>query len=678
MRHWHAESEDGIEIWTLDMAERSANVLSAEVIGELEQLVALTEQRAASGELMRGVVLRSGKSRDFILGADINEFQHVADADEASAYARRAQQVFDRIESLRVPVVALIHGNCLGGGAELALACRYRIAIDEPNTRIGSPEVNLGINPGFGGTVRLPRLVGPLPALDMMLSGRALGARAAKRIGLVDEVVPARQADRAAAMMLDRKPRRRRPPLLQRMLALPVVRLWLAKFLRRQVAKRARPQHYPAPYRIIDLWARGAGYEDEARSLGELMAGEASRNLVHLFLAGDALKKSARGAAHEIRHVHVIGAGVMGGDIAAWAAYKGFHVSLQDLKLPTIANAIGRAHKLYKKKLKTPRAIQEAMDRLMPDPAGLGLRRADIVIEAVAEKLEIKQKVFADAEARTRPGAILATNTSSIPLEQIATALKQPSRLVGMHFFNPVAKMQLVEIVRGAATGEAELTRAAAFAAAIGRLPVNVQSSPGFLVNRVLMPYLMEAMTLAEEGTPLADIDRAATDFGMPMGPIHLADTVGLDICLSVAEELSGPLGMKVPAGLRTMVDAGKLGKKSGEGFYRYDGKGRPNRGTGKVDVASGITDRLMLRMLNELVACLREKVIADDDTADVAMVYGTGFAPFRGGPMCHARTAGIDAIRNRLEELNGTLGTRFRPDAGWADIGEPHHHQEN
>ncbi len=669
MKHWQQELHDGIVTLSLDVADRSANVLSSEVLAELETLLGDLEQRLAGDDAPRGVVFRSGKARDFILGADVTEFEHVAETNEAIAVAARGQAANARIAALPVPTVALIHGNCLGGGLELALACDYRIASDDPRTRLGQPEVQLGIVPGFGGTLRLPPLIGPLPALDMILSGRPLSARAARRVGLVDAVVPDRHLQRAAADYIARHPPRARPPRLQRFLASAPMRPWVARLVARQLRKRAHPDQYPAPWRALDLWRRKAGAEEEARALGELLAGPVSRNLVRLFLASEALKRQGREVEHGIRHVHVIGAGVMGGDIASWAALKGFTVSMYDRSEESISRAVKRAHDLFTKKLKAPALVQEAMDRLMPDPRGDGLRHADLVIEAVAEKLEVKRSVFAEAEKGAPPGAILATNTSSIPLEEIATALKDPARLVGLHFFNPVAKMQLVEVVRGQQSSGEAVKRAAAFTVALARLPLHVRSSPGFLVNRILMPYLMEAMVLAEEGVPLADIDRAATDFGMPMGPIHLADTVGLDICLSVAEELAEPLGMSVPPRLRSMVEAGHLGKKSGRGFYAYGKRGRPKRGKGRARQDIPVTDRLMLRQLNEAAACLREQVVADGDAVDVGMVYGTGFAPFRGGPVRYAQEEGVDAIEHRLHRLVEAYGPRFQPDPEWEEM---------
>lgn len=668
MKHWRLEKVENSLALILDMADKSANVLSSDVMRELEDALADVGARSQKGETVNGLMIVSGKRKDFILGADVNEFQKVSNITMATEYVRRGQQTLNKIAALSVPTVAVIHGNCLGGGTELALACDYRVASDDDSTRIGLPEVNLGIHPGFAGTVRLPRLVGPLAAFNMMLTGRPLRARAARRIGLVDDVVAQRHLERAALAFIKKKPRKHRPVWWQRILSWLPLRPLVANVVRKQLKKKARKDHYPAPFRIIDLWVRGANQEKEAASISELVVGDVSRNLVKLFLSSEELKRTGRKVEHDIKHVHVIGAGVMGGDIAAWCALKGFRVSLQDLNEDSIARAIKRAYGLYKKRLKKPRDIQEVMDRLIPDIRGDGLPHADLVIEAVVEKLEVKQNIFQQAEAVTGDNTILGTNTSSIPLEEIGDGLKNPSRLVGLHFFNPVAKMQLVEIVRGEKTADAIMDRARAFTVAISRLPLDVKSSPGFLVNRILMPYLMEAMTMVEEGISYTDIDRAARDFGMPMGPIHLADTVGLDICLSVAEELAAPLGMEIPARLRTMVEAGTIGKKSGGGFYKYK-NGKPVRPSGSVRKDIPIVDRLILRQLNETIACLREKVVSDAGAVDVGMVFGTGFAPFRGGPIHYARSEGIDEIQHRLLRLVEAYGDRFTPDDGWSDI---------
>jgi 3-hydroxyacyl-CoA dehydrogenase/enoyl-CoA hydratase/3-hydroxybutyryl-CoA epimerase len=659
-QHWQVDDQDNVTTITLDVAGASANTLSHEVLDELDKIL----DRLAAREL-EGVILRSAKS-SFIVGADVTEFRRITDSAQAADLARAGQHLFNKIAQLPFPSVAVIHGHCLGGGLELALACTYRVARDDEGTRLGLPEVKLGIHPGFAGTVRLPPLVGDFTALDLMLTGRTVGARQARAMGLVDETVPERYLARAAATLIDKRPRPRRAPWWRRVPPWSFVRKPLRRLVERSVRSKASPDHYPAPYRILDLWEQQASQEDEARSIGELLAGRTSRNLVSVFLLGEELKRAGKRHEHHIERVHVVGAGVMGADIAIWTALRGFPVTLQDKSPEILARAVQKAHGYYKKRLKQPRAVQEAMDRLMPDLNGDGLTRADLVIEAIVEKLEAKRGLFAAVEARVRPETLLATNTSSIPLEDIAQSLKGPGRLVGLHFFNPVAQMQLVEIVRGRQSDEQALNRARGFTAALDRLPLDVKSSPGFLVNRVLTPYLIEAVKLAEEGVALADIDGAATDFGMPMGPILLADTVGLDICLSVAEELSGPLAMQVPQRLRNMVQAGKLGRKSGEGFYRYDKKGRPNNRGHRHPTHEPITERLVLRMVNEAVACLREGVVADLDSVDAGMVYGTGFAPYLGGPMRYAETLGDVGLCASLRRLAGEYGQRFEPDAGW------------
>jgi 3-hydroxyacyl-CoA dehydrogenase/enoyl-CoA hydratase/3-hydroxybutyryl-CoA epimerase len=664
MKHWQLETSAEHVIATLDVADSSANVLSREVLQELDELLAELEQGSASG-----LIIRSGKQGGFIVGADVREFGQVHDAAQAAELARGGQRVFNRLASLAVPTVALIHGYCLGGGLELALACRFRVARDDDNTRLGLPEVRLGIHPGFGGTVRLPPLIGTLPALDLMLTGRTLGSRQAHKLGLVDEVVPERHLLDAALAHLQRR-RRRKAPWVRRLPGWWPLRVLVYRRVLRQLQKKVNADHYPAPYRILQLRKMRASQEQEAISLGELLVSRTSRNLVHVFLLGEDLKRRGRAQAHDMERVHVIGAGVMGGDIAAWAAYKGFRVSLQDQTAELVARAVKRAHAFFQKRLKEPRAVQQAMDRLMPDVSGNGVRHADLVIEAIIEDVAIKQAVLRTIEQQAPASAVLASNTSSIPLEQLASALRDPSRLVGLHFFNPVAKMQLVEVVHGSQSAPAALARACAYAVAIDRLPLRVKSSPGFLVNRILMPYLMEAMTMVEEGVAISAIDRAATDFGMPMGPIELADTVGLDICLSVAKELAGPLGVTVPERLSAMVEQGQLGKKSGRGFYRYDARGRPKRDKRIRPNDVPVTERLVLRVLNETMACLREGVVQDADAIDAGMVYGTGFAPYLGGPMRYVESMGETGISHSLYRLSEEYGERFTPDAGWSQTG--------
>lgn len=679
-RHWHlaygridtsgrlvsAVPGEETALLTLDVAGQSANALTREVMEALDRVLNDIANRG-----VRGLIIRSGKASGFVVGADVHEFEHVGDATEAAGLAREGQIVLDRLPALAFPSVALIHGFCLGGGLELALACTYRIAHDDPATRFGFPEVRLGIHPGFAGTVRLPRLIGHLPALDLMMTGRSIDAGVARRLGLVDDVVPERHALVGAQTFIERRPKPQRARFARRLPAAAPLRPLVVRALERRARAQADPDHYPAPYRIIDLWRRQASAEDEAVSLGELLVGRTSRNLVHVFLLGEALKRRGRLHPHAIRSVHVVGAGSMGADIAIWAAARGFHVSLQDQQPEILARAVTRAHSFFKLRVKDARQVQAAMDRLTPDLAGHGLRRADLVIEAIVEKLDAKRALFGRIEEATKPDAVLATNTSSIPLEAIAERLRNPARLLGLHFFNPATRMQLVELVRGRETSREALDRACAWVVAIERLPLEVVSSPGFLVNRVLTPYLLEAVKLLEEGVSGAAIDQAAVDFGMPVGPIELADTVGLDICLSVAETLSGPLGVPVPQELRDLVAQGRLGKKTGHGFYRYDAKGRPRRSRrssdGRLPRHLPIMERLVLRLLNEAMVCLREEIVGGPDAVDAGLVYGAGFAPYLGGPMRYAESLGATGIGHSLYRLSQEYGERFTPDPGWS-----------
>ncbi len=656
---WSLSRVDGVAELVLDVPGRRHNILSQAVLGELDRI--LTELET---EPLRGLVIRSGKPRSFILGADVHEFPRILDAARAAELTRAGQLVLRRLAVLSYPTVAAIRGACLGGGLELALACSYRVACDDEDTVLGLPEVRLGIHPGFGGTVRLPALIGALPALPLILSGRTLSASRAYKLKLVDARVPERHLMAAARALLERVPPKARPPWHRALLSAPLVRPYLAAALKRTLRTRVRCDHYPAPCRVLSLFSRQGSFEAEALSCAELLVSPASRHLVRLFELSDELKREARTVAHGVRHVHIVGAGVMGGDIAAWAAFKGFHVSLQDREPEAIARAVKRAHALFAKKLR-PRAAVAARDRLMPDVKGHGLKHADLVVEAIIEDADAKRALFAVLEERMPEGALLATNTSSIPLDDLATGLKTPERLVGLHFFNPVAKMPLVEVISGDCTAAPAAARARAFAVALERLPIDVRSAPGFLVNRALMPYLLEAVRLAEEGVALEDIDRAAVDFGMPMGPIALADTVGLDICLAVARTLSGPLNLTPPDLLVRKVSAGELGKKSGRGFYVYPRKRRlfaPRR----PPLPAGMGERLILPLVNEAARCVRLRVVPDADIADIGLVYGTGFAPFRGGPLGYAESLGAAEAAHRLSDWQARLGERFAPDEAW------------
>ncbi|MDZ7663030.1 3-hydroxyacyl-CoA dehydrogenase NAD-binding domain-containing protein [Thiohalophilus sp.] len=670
-KNWNVVHDDHHIAWLhLDKAESSTNTLSAGVLNELDEIL-----NQLLSKPPRGVILLSDKDNGFIAGADVNEFTEFNDQGEAQAAIERGHTIFTKLEHLPCPTVALIHGFCLGGGLELALACRYRIANDDPATRIGLPEVKLGIHPGFGGTVRSIETLGPLNAMDLMLTGRTLSARAAKRMKLIQHAVPQRHLLNAATRTVLHPPAKQSLPFWMPWLNHKWLRPWLAKYMAKKVAKKAPRAHYPAPYALLDLWQnhfddRQQMLKEEALSVARLIVGKTARNLIRVFQLQEQMKSLGRQIDYAPKQVHVIGAGVMGGDIAAWCAMQGFQVTVQDQKTEAIGRVIKAAHKLYKDKLKARIAINGAMDRLIPDPHGHGLKRADIVIEAIFEDVKVKQDLLRDIEPKLPDHALIATNTSSIPLEKLATALNKPERLIGLHFFNPVAKMPLVEIVHGQQTSEESVNQASSFTKAIRKLPLPVASKPGFLVNRVLMPYLIEAVTLADEGIPLKVIDDEAVKFGMPMGPIELADTVGLDICLKVAEILSESMDITVPEKLRKLVDKGNLGKKSGQGFYTFK-KGKPvkPRPDKSYTPPADIQDRMILRLINEAVACLRDNVIDDADLADAGVIFGTGFAPFRGGPLRYADSRGYEQIEKMLSQLQQRYGPRFTPDSGWSQL---------
>ncbi|MBF0368849.1 MAG: enoyl-CoA hydratase/isomerase family protein [Magnetococcales bacterium] len=670
--HWQLEQDEtGIAWLTLDVVGSGANVLSTEVLLELDRVL-----DPLVGAPPRGLVILSAKKSGFIAGADVTEFTDFQGEAQAREHIRKAGPIFNKLENLSCPTVAMIHGFCLGGGLELALSCRYRLAEEAPCTRLGLPEVKLGIHPGFGGTVRLNRLIGHLQGLGMMLTGRTLNAKAARKLGLVDRTAPRRHLKRAAVSLIEHPPLLQRAGFWQRVAGFPGVRALVASYLHRQVAVRAPVDHYPAPHALIDLWQRWAGdpqemFSQEANSVARLFNGESARSLIRLFTLREQMKGVGKGSDFRPKRLHVIGAGVMGGDIAAWAALNGMVVTLHDQSQENISRALVRANKLYRKKLKDPYLVRDALDRLIPDTQGVGVGKADVVIEAIFENLIAKQSLFREVEKRLKPGALLATNTSSIPLEEIASVLEHPRRLVGLHFFNPVAKMPLLEVVtcRKEQTDPAAVAAACGFAVTVDRLPLVVKSGPGFLINRILLPYLLEAVTLVAEGVDPRAVDRAALRFGMPMGPIALADQVGLDISLSVAEILATHLGRPVPTLLRERVELGCRGKKSDCGFYRYKkGKAIATEFKGKRPPPEDLMDRLILPMINEAVACLREGVVADPDGLDGGIVFGTGFAPFRGGPMAWVATRGVDNLLKRLKVLEMRHGHRFKADAGWND----------
>jgi 3-hydroxyacyl-CoA dehydrogenase/enoyl-CoA hydratase/3-hydroxybutyryl-CoA epimerase len=668
--HWQLETDaDRVAFLVLDKAGSSANTLSGEVLRELDTRLAELERVKPAA-----VVVCSAKSSGFVAGADIKEFTGLRNADQAYELIRTGQKVFDRLESLPCPTAAAINGFALGGGLELALACRYRVASSDGRVSLGLPEVQLGIHPGFGGTVRAVRLVGVRAAMDMMLTGRAVKADKALALGLVDELAPGAELRARAKARALAAPAPRGAGMLDRLLSVAPFRRFVANALRQQVRSKARREHYPAPYAVIDLWerhgAQGAqAYEAEARSIASLMCTESSRNLVRVFLLQDRLKGLGGKPSVEFRHVHVVGAGVMGGDIAAWCASRGLTVTLQDRAEEYVRPALKRASEFFARKIGDPAAAREAEARLTMDIAGEGAARADVIIEAIFENAEAKRELYSRLEPRMKPGALLASNTSSIVLETLGAGLTDPGRLVGLHFFNPVAKMPLVEVIASRDTRPEIRQAATQFTRKLDKLPLPCSSAPGFVVNRVLMPYLNEAMFLAEEGVPLKHIDDAAVAFGMPMGPVELADTVGLDVCLHVGRILAQAFGRRAPEQIAKLVEAKRLGRKSGQGFYQWR-EGKPIKPPPGDGVRSpDLTDRLILPLVNESVACLRERVIEEADLLDAGVIFGTGFAPFRGGPLAYARSRGVSAVVARLEELERKYGERFRPDSGWRTV---------
>lgn len=715
--NWLVEKDD-YQIFTLslDKPGTSTNVLSQNILIELQKILDDVKKKSA-----RALIFQSNKDNCFIAGADVKEFssfQQLENAyDEALHAIQIGQHVMNSIENLPFPTFALINGHCLGGGMELALACDYRIALDNTKTRIGLPEVKLGIHPGFGGSVRTNRLLGVFKAMNLMLSGRTLSVKSAKRFGLIDDIISSRinnhhfnklvhqwlkrhcadkplDGNKPLAEKTDiikRLNRQHQRPFYFNLLELNFIRPVIAYILTKNVSKRVLKKHYPAPFELINLWQLHAGNDDfmmkkEAESVAALISSETAQNLIRVFHLQDQLKGLSHSSVNinntimdisthksnkPLPHIHIIGGGVMGGDIAIWCVYQGFTVTIHDKSNEMLARLIQRGSEFFSKKLKEKHLFQSAMDRLIPDIKNDGLKKASLVIEAIIEDVNAKQNVFKAAEHFSRSDCIFATNTSSIPLDDISQVLVNPSRLVGIHFFNPVARMPLIEVVSSQLTSESARQAALHFAGQIGKLPLPVTSTPGFLVNRVLTPYLLEAIELYSEGVPAPFIDKAGRDFGMPMGPIELADKVGLDICLSVAKNLAESQGVRVPKILIAWVKNGRLGIKSNKGFYDYkNGKPAAISKAAKKSyqglTITQISNRLMFRLFNEAVACLDEKVVDNADYLDAGIIFGTGFAPFLGGPMHYIKHQGVKEMDQSLISLSKNFGQRFNPVIGW------------
>lgn len=665
-RHWQVSQDETGTAWLLlDREDSSVNSLTMEICRELPLIL---DEIVAKQPV--SLVIRSAKPAGFCVGADIREFQEFSSQRELETAIGEANAILDRLEDLPFPTIAVIHGDCLGGGLELALACDFRIAID--GAKFGFPEVMLGLHPGLGGTVRITQLIDPTEAMTMMLTGKSAHTAKAKRLGIVDAVTHERHVRNAVRAAANGELEGTKHGLKETVLSTLAAREIASRRMLAKTEERVRQEHYPAPFKLIELWREHGGdikamRQAETESFAELMLSQTAQNLIRVFHLREGLKHDGRNET-VFRHVHVIGAGTMGGDIAGWCAVNGLRVSLSDIDRQLLGDAIKRTTAMAEQKHLNPRELQAALDRLIPDADNKGVKHADIVIEAAPEKIDLKQQIYQDVEPAMRADAILATNTSSIPLDTLAGELKCPGRFIGVHFFNPVAVMQLVEVVGHDAAKDDTLTKAKAFVKKIDKLPAPVRNAPGFLVNRCLAPYLLEALLMLDEGISAETIDQAAERFGMPMGPVELADRVGLDIVLSVAEVLRNQLdapSTKLPAFLSQKVKEGAYGQKSDRGLYVWkDGKAQKRRGQPEPDIE--MEDRLMLPLLNTCAACLRQDVVADTDTADAALIFATGFAPFHGGPMHYAKRRGYKEIARRLEELHEKFGARFSPDTYW------------
>lgn len=646
-KHWKLSTDIDNVLWlSLDREGANTNSLSLEVLSELDIIVNDLETHPPTG-----LVLQSAKPGTFIVGADVREFDDYDDAEMAADGIRQVHRLFNRIEALPFPKVVTIDGYCLGGGLELALAFDYRIASNLEHTRFGFPEIKLGIYPGFGGSARSVQQAGASNAMQLMLSTRNLRPGAARAMGLVDELVGPHGSLRWAARRAVKQGRKsRKPGHLKRLQNFGPVRTLMARMMRKQVSARANPEHYPAPYELIEAWEKYGDdpqrmMSEESERVGKLITGQTSRSLRRVFFLMERLKGIGKQSSIKVRRVHVIGAGVMGGDIAAWCVLQGMDVTLQDREIKYIEPALKRAKSLFQKKLRVRNKVDAALSRLIPDVDGKGVSHADVIIEAIFEDANAKRELFASIEPRMKTAAVLATNTSAIPLAELSSVLKKPERLIGIHFFNPVAKMPLVEIVYDEISDPGQVAKGAAFCGAINRFPLPVKSSPGFLVNRVLSAYMAKAMRIhLERGIPIEIIDKAATSFGMPMGPVELADTVGLDVCMKVVTLLGGKSSKKEAALLNEKIHAGELGKKSGKGFYVWE-KGKPKR----ADNATGqyaleeITESLMQPYFDACEAALADGIVEDEDVLDAGMIFGTGFAPFRGGPLYYLKQKGVE-----------------------------------
>ena len=677
---------DGIAVLTFDLPGEKVNKLTTAVMLEFDGII----EELSKKKDIKALVIRSGKDGHFIVGADIAEIRDMRDQQQGVEIARTGHRIFGKLEALPFPTVAAIHGPCMGGGLELALACSYRVISNDQKTALALPEVRLGILPGFGGTQRLPRLVGLSNSLDMILTGKSVYSRKAKKIGLADEVtykellldVAVEKAKRAAGKRTPKSVRARRPLIIKLLESNPLTRLLIYGMAKRNVLKETLG-NYPAPLAALQAVRTGlsrgrkAGYAVEARLLGELVPTEISKNLISIFYLNEMLKKGGY-SAPDITAAGVLGAGIMGGGIAQLFAEKGSTVRMKDISTKFVATGLKAAANIFQKRAKKgildKLQARDGFDRITGATDYSGFSGVDLAVEAVVEKMDVKKAVVKEFEQVAKEKAIFASNTSSLSITEMAGASKRPERVVGMHFFNPVDKMPLVEVVRGAKTSDETVAVIAGLSRKLGKLPVVVNDGPGFLVNRILMPYLGEAVRLLEEGGSIEGIDRVLTSFGMPMGAIILLDEIGIDVAHKVADILHDGLGERIKPSplLGALAKDGYLGKKNGKGFYLY--KGRRRKGPdatvyGKIKARGGskpapeeIIDRTVLLMIKESALCLEEKIIERVDHLDAALIFGVGFPPFRGGLLRYADKIGAGVIVAKLDGFAKKHGERFTP----------------
>ncbi|MEY2530681.1 MAG: 3-hydroxyacyl-CoA dehydrogenase / enoyl-CoA hydratase / 3-hydroxybutyryl-CoA epimerase / enoyl-CoA [Verrucomicrobiota bacterium] len=642
--------DDKVCVLTFDRPASGANIFDAATLSELNEHVDLIEK----DESLRGLIITSAKKSIFIAGADLKTLLQQAQTGELRAFIAEGQRIFNRIAALQIPSVAAIHGACAGGGYEITLACDYRVASDDPSTRIGLPETTLGLIPAWGGATRLPRLIGPEKAAEVIVKGKLYSANEALDIGLVDEVVPREKLLETARKKLSAGKRAKAPTgSLDKRLAVP-------------------KDQNPAPARALGVIETGFGNAVEESlaleldAIVELGNTESTRNLIRNFFLAEKYKRgAAKTSAEKIVHAAVIGAGVMGSGIAQWLSSRGVTVILRDVNLEQINRGLANIDTAYaaavKRGIMTEEKAREGRARIIASTAHVDLRDIQIVIEAASEKIDIKKQIFRDLSGHVNPKAILATNTSALPIGELALETNSPDLVIGMHFFNPVSRMKLIEVVVGKQTSDETKERTLAFARQVGKLPVVVRDSPGFLVNRVLFPYLVDAAELFENGASADKIDNALVSWGMPMGPLRLIDEIGVDITVDIADTLAKAYGKRdqPPEILRKMLSAKMLGRKSGGGFYKYEGKQQtPNDALDQWRKAQSsnehvdLTHRLAFLMVNEAARCLEEKVVESPEDADYGMILGTGFAPFRGGPLRFADQFGLPKLVEAMERL--------------------------